>query len=42
MNLLIVTGASTGIGRAIATRFLLEGSVVVNLSRRPCTERGAA
>lgn len=40
MNLLIVTGASSGIGRAIATRFLLEGSVVVNLSRRPCPERG--
>jgi 3-oxoacyl-[acyl-carrier protein] reductase len=41
MNLLIVTGASSGIGRAIATRFLLEGSVVVNLSRRPCPERRA-
>ncbi|RKT43550.1 SDR family NAD(P)-dependent oxidoreductase [Thiocapsa rosea] len=40
MNLLVVTGASAGIGRAIATRFLVEGSVVVNLSRRPCTERG--
>lgn len=40
MILLIVTGASTGIGRAIVTRFLLEGCVVVNLSRRPCTERG--
>jgi 3-oxoacyl-[acyl-carrier protein] reductase len=40
MNLLVVTGASSGIGRAIATRFLVEGSVVVNLSRRPCPERG--
>jgi NAD(P)-dependent dehydrogenase (short-subunit alcohol dehydrogenase family) len=40
MNLLIITGASSGIGRAIATRFLLEGSLVVNVSRRPCPERG--
>jgi 3-oxoacyl-[acyl-carrier protein] reductase len=40
MNLLIITGASSGIGRAIATRFLLEGSLVVNISRRPCPERG--
>jgi 3-oxoacyl-[acyl-carrier protein] reductase len=40
MNLLLVTGASTGVGRAIAIRFLVEGAVVVNLSRRPCPERG--
>lgn len=40
MNLLIVSGASSGIGRAIATRFLLDGYVVVNISRRPCPERG--
>ncbi len=40
MTLLIITGASSGIGRAIATDFLLQGSVVVNLSRRPCPERG--
>lgn len=40
MNLVVVTGASSGIGRAIATRFLLDGSVVVNVSRRPCPERG--
>jgi NAD(P)-dependent dehydrogenase (short-subunit alcohol dehydrogenase family) len=40
MNLLIITGASSGIGRAIATRFLLEGSLVVNISRRTCPERG--
>ena len=40
MNLLIITGASSGIGRAVATRFLLEGFAVVNVSRRPCPERG--
>jgi NAD(P)-dependent dehydrogenase (short-subunit alcohol dehydrogenase family) len=40
MNLLIVTGASSGIGRAIATRFLVEGFAVVNVSRRPCPEVG--
>jgi NAD(P)-dependent dehydrogenase (short-subunit alcohol dehydrogenase family) len=40
MNLAIVTGASSGIGRAVATRFLLEGSAVLNLARRPCLERG--
>jgi NAD(P)-dependent dehydrogenase (short-subunit alcohol dehydrogenase family) len=39
MNLLIITGASSGIGRAIATRFLLEGYSVVNVSRSPCPER---
>jgi NAD(P)-dependent dehydrogenase (short-subunit alcohol dehydrogenase family) len=40
MNLLIVTGASSGIGRAIAVRFLVEGYAVVNISRRPCREQG--
>jgi 3-oxoacyl-[acyl-carrier protein] reductase len=40
MNLLIVTGASSGIGRAVATRFLVEGYAVLNCSRRPCPERG--
>ncbi|MBS1201941.1 MAG: short chain dehydrogenase, partial [Chromatiaceae bacterium] len=32
MNLLIVTGASSGIGRAVAARFLSEGFAVVNVS----------
>ena len=40
MNLLIVTGASSGIGRAVAARFLSEGFAVVNVSRRPCPEGG--
>jgi NAD(P)-dependent dehydrogenase (short-subunit alcohol dehydrogenase family) len=40
MNLVIISGASSGIGRAIATRFLIEGSVVVNISRRPSPEPG--
>lgn len=40
MNLLIVTGASSGIGRAIANRFLVDGYSVVNCSRRPCPEQG--
>ncbi|MBK1717749.1 SDR family NAD(P)-dependent oxidoreductase [Thiocystis violacea] len=40
MNQLIITGASSGIGRAIATRFLVDGWDVANLSRRPCPERG--
>ncbi len=38
MNRLIITGASSGIGRAIATRFLLEGYSVLNVSRNPCPE----
>lgn len=40
MNLLIVTGASSGIGRALVVRFLVDGYAVVNISRRPCPERG--
>lgn len=40
MKILIITGASAGIGRAVATRFLADGWSVVNLSRRPCPEPG--
>jgi len=40
MNLLIITGASSGIGRAIARRFRQDGAAVVNISRRPCPEQG--
>ncbi|QIK37729.1 SDR family oxidoreductase [Caldichromatium japonicum] len=38
MTSLIVTGASSGIGLAIARRFMAEGWRVINLSRRPCPE----
>ncbi|NCA70038.1 MAG: SDR family oxidoreductase [Sphingobacteriia bacterium] len=40
MNRLIITGASSGIGRAIARRFLRDGSLVLNIARRPCPEPG--
>lgn len=36
MKLLIITGASSGIGLTTAERFLADGHRVVNLSRRPC------
>lgn len=36
-KLLIVTGASRGIGEAIARAFLNTGYCVVNLSRKPCS-----
>ncbi len=39
MNLLIVTGASSGIGLAIAGRFAGQGWRVLNISRHPCPER---
>lgn len=40
MKHLIVTGASSGIGRAIAARFLRDGYRVLNIARRPCPEPG--
>jgi NAD(P)-dependent dehydrogenase (short-subunit alcohol dehydrogenase family) len=40
MNLLVISGASSGIGRAIAKRWCVEGGAVVNLSRRSCPEPG--
>ena len=36
----IVTGASAGIGRAVAARFAADGARVFNLSRRPCDVAG--
>jgi NAD(P)-dependent dehydrogenase (short-subunit alcohol dehydrogenase family) len=36
----IITGASRGIGRAAAARFLQAGWRVLNVSRRPCPEPG--
>ena len=38
MKLLLITGASSGIGLATAQRFLAEGFNVFNLSRRPCPD----
>ncbi|MBK1694602.1 short-chain dehydrogenase [Chromatium weissei] len=38
MNLLIITGASSGIGLAIAQHFARDGWRVVNISRQPCSE----
>jgi NAD(P)-dependent dehydrogenase (short-subunit alcohol dehydrogenase family) len=35
-DLLVITGASRGIGLATARRFLARGAAVVNLSRSPC------
>ena len=40
MKHLVITGASSGIGRAIATHFLVDGWDVTNVSRRPCPEPG--
>lgn len=41
MKLLVITGASAGIGAATAAAFLNAGYTVVNLSRRPCPVSGA-
>jgi len=40
MKLAIVTGASTGIGRATAERFVTAGYRVLNLARRTCDATG--
>lgn len=42
VKLLVITGASAGIGAATAATFLAAGHKVVNLSRRPCPVSGAA
>lgn len=39
-ELLVITGASRGIGLALARRFLARGAEVVNLSRSPCPLEG--
>ena len=41
VKLLVITGASAGIGAATAAAFLAAGHAVVNLSRRPCPVSGA-
>ena len=40
-RVLVITGASAGIGAATAAAFLADGYTVVNLSRRPCPVGGA-
>lgn len=40
MNTIIITGASKGIGRATASRFLDEGSRVINISRTESSLEG--
>lgn len=40
MNLLLITGASAGIGAETARQFLQAGYGVINLSRRPCPVAG--
>ena len=41
VKLLVITGASAGIGAAAAATFLADGFTVINLSRRPCPVSGA-
>jgi NAD(P)-dependent dehydrogenase (short-subunit alcohol dehydrogenase family) len=41
MSVAIITGASAGIGRAAAARFLASGYTVYSLARRDCPEAGA-
>lgn len=40
VKLLVITGASAGIGEATAARFQDQGYEVVNISRRPCRVAG--
>ena len=40
VKLLVITGASAGIGAATAAVFLADGYAVVNMSRRPCPVSG--
>jgi NAD(P)-dependent dehydrogenase (short-subunit alcohol dehydrogenase family) len=40
VNLLVISGASRGIGHAIASRWVAAGGGVVNLSRRPSNVHG--
>ena len=40
VKLLVISGASAGIGAAAAAAFLADGYAVVNLSRRPCPVSG--
>ena len=40
MNTAIITGASVGIGKAAAARFIADGYSVYNLSRRSCDVDG--
>jgi 3-oxoacyl-[acyl-carrier protein] reductase len=42
VKLLVITGASSGIGEAAARLFLAEGYTVMNISRRPCPVDGTS